>query len=180
MEKVGVDKKYLNQFIVFLILVSIVIFFLIQSEILSIVGPVVFIVVFGIFFTILWFAAGYIVFRSLLVASVGLSFIIFIGQSYCALPLEGRTANNSLMILIGVGFIYVLAQFVRSLYKELFGDKDAKEEWKHKGMIPLFKEINKGKHNWFVVITYGALVSLFVWQIYNVVNPIIYGLCVYQ
>lgn len=179
-EKFGVDRKYLKQFIVFLVIVSVAIFFLIQSGILSKVGPIVFIVIFGVFFIILWFVAGYTVFRALLVASVGLGFIIFIGQSYCELSASERTANNSLMILIGFGFIYVATQFIRSLYKELFGDKGAKEEWRQKGMIPLFKEINGGSHHWLVLIVYGGLVCLFVWQVYNVVNPIIRGLCVYH
>ncbi len=180
LERLGVDRKHLKQYVVFLIVVSIVTFSLIYSGVFSTVGPIIFIVIFGIFFTILWFIAGYNVFRSLLVASIGLSFIIFIGQSYCSLPVVQRTANDSLMTLVGFGFIYVVAQFIWSLYKELFGDKHAREEWRQKGIVPLFKEINGGKHNWLVLVIYGGLVILFVWQVYNVINPIIRGLCVYQ
>lgn len=179
-EKIGIEKKNQKTFLFFLTAVALATFFLINTQFLSAVTPVMFVVVFGIFFSALWFVAGYSVFRSLLVASVGLSFILFIGQSYCALPEVDRVANDSLMTLVGFGFIYIGVQFVRSLYKELFGDKQAKEEWRQKGMIPLFKEMNGNKHSWLVLFTYGALISLFIWQIYSVINPIINGLCVYK
>ena len=84
------------------------------------------------------------------------------------------------MILVGFGFIYVVTQFIRSLFRELFGDKRIEDGWKRKGMIGIFKEINHGKHSWMVLVIYGLLVSLFVWQIYNVINPIIHNLCVYR
>lgn len=179
-EKIGIEKKNQKTFLIFLVAVTLATFFLVNTQFLSAVTPVMFVVVFGIFFSILWFTAGYTIFRSLLVASVGLSFILFIGQSYCALPEIDRVANGSLMTLVGFGFIYVGVQFIRSLYKELFGDKQSKEEWRQKGMIPLFKEINNNKHSWVVLLTYGALVSLFIWQIYSVIKPIIDGLCVYK
>jgi len=44
----------------------------------------------------------------------------------------------------------------------------------------LFKEANSNKHSWFILLIYGLWVSLFVWQIYSVINPIIHGLCVYK
>lgn len=179
-EKLGIERRNQKTFLVFLLTVGVAIFFLINTPLLSAITPVVFVVVFGIFFSILWFVAGYTVFRSLLVASVGLSFILFIGQSYCALPEANQVANSSLMTLVGFGFIYIGAQFVRSLYKELFGDKQSKEEWRQKGMISLFKEINGNRHSWLVLVTYGLLLSLFVWQIYSVIKPIIDGLCVYK
>jgi hypothetical protein len=179
-EKTGIERKNQKTFLLFLVAVALATFFLINTQFLSAVTPVMFVVVFGIFFSALWFVAGYSVFRSLLVASVGLSFILFIGQSYCALPEVDRVANDSLMTLVGFGFIYIGVQFVQSLYKELFGDKQAKEEWRQKGMIPLFKEMNGNKHSWLVLLTYGALISLFIWQIYSVIKPIIDGLCIYQ
>lgn len=179
LEKMDIERKNLRTFLIFLLAVVIATFLLVSTQFLSAVTPILFVVVFGTLFSVLWFVAGYAVFRSLLVASVGLSFIIFIGQSYCA-PEVAKVANDSVMTLIGFGFLYVVTQFVRSLYKELFGDKQAKEEWRQKGMIPLFKEINGGKHSWLVLVTYGALVSLFVWQVYSVIKPIIDGLCVYR
>lgn len=180
LEKMGVQRKDLRLFAVFMIGVMLVSWFLINSPLFASISSVVLIGLFAILFTVLWFVAGYAVFRSLLGASVGLSLIIFIGQSYCMLPEEHRTANDSLMALIGFGFIYVTAQFVLSLYRELFGDKRANEEWRQKGMVRIFKEINDNEHSWFVLITYGLLICLFVWQIYSVVKPIIDGLCVYN
>lgn len=179
LEKLGIERKNLKQFSIFVVGVSIASAILVNTAFFASVGPTLLIIVFGAFFSLLWFVAGYAVFRSLLVASVGLSFIIFIGQSYCALPVSEQVANSSLMTLIGFGFIYVVAQFARSLYRELFGDKQAKEEWRQKGMINVFKEKNQNKHSWLILLVYGSLVSLFVWQIYSVIKPIIDGLCVY-
>ncbi len=179
LDKLGVQRKDLKSFLIFLGGVSLTSWFLIHSSYFATVGPVVLIIVYGVFFSILWFVAGYVVFRSLLAASVGLSLIIFIGQAYCSLPKEHQTADASLMTLVGFGLIYVVSQFGYSLFRELFGDKRAKEEWRQKGMVGVFKEINGNKHSWLVIVTYGLLVSLFVWQIYAVIKPIIDGLCVY-
>jgi len=180
LEKFGIEKKNLKQFLIFVVGIFIALIILINTHFFSTIGPIILVVLFGIFFTFLWFVAGYAVFRSLLVASVGLSFIIFIGQSYCALPINDQVADSSLMTLIGFGFIYVITQFGRSLYKELFGDRQAKEEWRQKGIVKLFKEANHNKHSWFILLIYGLWISLFVWQIYSVINPVIHGLCVYK
>lgn len=180
LERSGLERKNIKPFLIFLIGVVVVSIILITTPFFTTIGPVVLVVVFSVFLLILWAVAGYTVFRSLLATSVGLSLIIFIGQSYCALPVSEQVSNTSLMTLMGFGFIYVMAQFGRSLYKELFGDKEAREEWRKKGLIAIFKEINKNKHSWLILITYGLLVSLFVWQIYSVINPIIHGLCVYK
>jgi len=177
--KFGIEENDIKPFLFFVAGVAITSVIFITAPFFSTVGPVILIVIFGIFFSILWFVAGYVVFRSLLAASVGLSLIIFIGQSYCALPAAKQVANSSLQALIGFGFIFVVAQFGRSLYRELFGDMYAKEKWKQKGIVGVFKEANQNKHSWFVLVTYGLLVSLFIWQIYSVINPIVGGLCVY-
>jgi len=179
LDKLGVQKKDFKPFFVFVVGVAVLSTVLITTPFFATIGPVVLIIVFGIFFSVLWFVAGYVVFRSLLSASVGLSLIIFIGQSYCALPASEQVANTSLMTLIGFGFIYVIAQFGYSLFRELFGDKRAKEEWRQKGIVGVFKEINQNKHSWLVLVTYAPLVSLFIWQIFSVIKPIIDGLCIY-
>jgi len=180
LERVGVERRDLTAFSVFVLGVIIVSAIFVATPFFATIGPIVLTIIFGIVFTLLWFMAGYVVFRSFLVASVGLSFIIFIGQSYCAIPLDRHVADSSLMALIGFGFIYVAAQFGRSLYRELFGDKQAKEEWRKKGMTGLFKDANRNEHSWLILVIYGLLISLFVWQIYSVIKPIIDNLCIYQ
>ncbi|HEU0080611.1 MAG TPA: hypothetical protein VFQ72_01110 [Candidatus Paceibacterota bacterium] len=179
LQKIGIERGNLKPFSLFVLGIILVTTAFTVTPFFATIGPAILIIVFGVFFSILWFVAGYAVFRSLLVASVGLSFIIFIGQSYCDLPIDERVADSALMTLIGFGFIYVTAQFGKSLYKELFGDKDAKEDWKQKGMIGVLKEINQNKHSWLALITYGLLISLFIWQVNSVIRPIINGLCVY-
>jgi hypothetical protein len=179
-ERIGVDKKNIKPFLIFLVGIIVVSIFLVNTSFLSTVGPVMFTLVFGFFVLALSVMAGYAVFRSLLTASIGLSLIIFIGDEYCHLPVGQQVANNSLMTLIGIGFAYVVVQFIYSLFKEFFGDKEAKDEWRRKGIIAVFKEMNGNKHSWLVLVIYGLLIALFVSQIYNVINPIIHGLCVYK
>ncbi|MEN9342141.1 MAG: hypothetical protein RIQ54_397 [Candidatus Parcubacteria bacterium] len=180
LERVGVERRDLQVFFIFVLIVIIFLAIFVATPFFATIGPIVLTIIFGIVFTLLWFMAGYVVFRSLLVASVGLSFIIFIGQSYCALPLDRHVADSSLMTLIGFGFTYVATQFCWSLYRELFGDKQAKEEWRQKGMTGIFKDANRNEHSWLFLVVYGLLISLFVWQIYSVIKPIIDGLCIYQ
>ena len=175
----GMTRVDAKKFLLLVLGVGIASVLLIKIPFFSTVAPIFIIAVFGLFLLILWGVAGFVVFRSLLVASVGLSLIIFIGQSYCA-PGVARVADDSLKILIGFGFIYTIAQFCRNLYRELFGDKKADEDWKRKGTIAVFKEMNEGKHSWLILVTYGLLVSMFVWQIYRVIVPIVDSLCVYK
>jgi hypothetical protein len=180
MERMGVEKKNIKPFLIVLAVFIVASIFLINTSFLSTVGPLMFTIVLGFFVLALSVMAGYAVFRSLLVASVGLSLIIFIGDEYCHLPVGQQVANNSLMTLIGIGFAYVTVQFLYSLFKELFGDKEAMSEWKVKGVIAVFKEMSGNKHSWLVLVIYGLLIALFVSHIYNVINPIIHGLCVYK
>jgi len=175
----GVNNTDLKKFFGFIAGVVVFSVILIFTPFFSTIGPVVIMIIFGIFFIIMWFMAGFVVFRSLLVASVGLSLIIFIGQAYCA-PDVAHIANDSLKTLIGFGFIYVITQFFMNLYRELFGDKNSDSESKRKGTIIILKEINQGKHSWFILIIFILLISLFVWQIYRVITPIIQGLCIYK
>ncbi|MFA6158351.1 MAG: hypothetical protein WC763_01870 [Candidatus Paceibacterota bacterium] len=179
-EKIRANKKNLKTFSVFVLCVAAVSTFMIATPFFTAIGPTVFLIVFGTFFSILWFMAGYAVFRSLLAASVGLSLIIYIGQSYCDLPEAARTVNDSVTTLIGIGWLYVIAQFGRSMFRELFGDEHAKEEWRRKGIVNVFKEANQGRHSWLALVTYGLGASLIIWQVYSVINPIIDGLCVYN
>lgn len=172
----GMDRVYIKKFLI--VSVGVITAAVIFSRIPSLTY-IVAIILFGILFTVLWFFAGYAVFRSLLVASVSLSFIIFIGQSYCSNEVV-HTANDSVMAVIGFGFIYTIAQFFRNLYKELFGDTEAKEKWRQKGIIPTMKDINNGKHSKLALSLYVLLVGLFISQIYQAVNPIIKGLCIYR
>jgi 4-hydroxybenzoate polyprenyltransferase len=172
----GIKKADIKKFL--LVALFVLAFIIVFNQFPSLSG-IVAITLFGILFMVLWFLAGYTVFRSLLVASVSLSFIIFIGQSYCSTDVVHST-NDSVKALIGFGFIYTLAQFLKNLYKELFGDAEAKEKWRQKGIISIMKEINEGKHSWLVLTVYILLIALFMSQIYQVVNPIIKGLCVYK
>ena len=127
-----------------------------------------------------WLMAGLAVFRALFVVGAGLSLVIFIGQSFCDVPVKFHTADSSLMNIIGFGLLYVGGLFIVSLYKELYGDKEAKSDSRQKGMIKLFKDMNGGKNPWLILVLYALFLGLFLWQLYQVINPIIDNLCVYS
>lgn len=180
LKRINLDKKNIKPFLIFLVVAIVLFVLFVATPFLSTIGPILFTIIFGFFLLFISVIAGYAVFRSLLAASIGLSLIIFIGQSYCSLPINEQVANTSLVTLISIGFIYVSVQFIYSLYKELFGDKEAKEEWRRNGIITLFKEANSNKHSWFALFIYALFIALFISQIYSVINPIIHGLCVYK
>ncbi len=67
--------------------------------------------------------AGFVVIKSLLHVAAGLSLLIFLAQSYCAVPsytLRGDTALKGLLI---VGLAYIAVDFVKILYKSLREDQ---------------------------------------------------------
>lgn len=132
----------------------------------------------SVIFVILWILAGILVFRSLITASVGLSFIIFLGQSYCSSSVL-KTANDSLKVLISFGLAYVSVQFLFNLYKDLLGDKKSPEEWRQSGVLNLMMEPELKASSWIFVSSYLILLALFISQVYSVVSPIIKALCIY-
>ena len=164
-----IKKENLIPFIVFLLImlavfVSVKVFGLEFAK----VAPIPVIILFSILCMIIWGLAGLAVFRSLFVVSASLSLIIFLAQSYCQSPAYLHTADNSLKSLLGFGILYVGFIFFRSLYKEL------------KESLNKFKDANSGKRSWFVVVLFALFVALFLVQLYQVINPILMGLCVYQ
>jgi len=169
------NLKKFSFFIVGVVIISLILIF---NPLFSKLGPIIIAIFFIFSISLIWIMAGYVVFKSLLTASIGLTFIIFIGQSYCA-PNVVHSANDSLKIIIGFGFLYVVINFLQNLYKELFGDKNLKEELKNMGIIAILKKANKNKHSWSTLIIYALFISLFIWQIYRVINPIFNSLCIY-
>jgi len=123
-----------------------------------------------ILFSALALMAGFAVIQALFLVAAELSLLIFLAQSFCAVPASARAAANdeALKILLAVGLIYILVSFSRSLY-ELLKDRYKKIE-------------NRG---WSVrtilfLVAFVAFTLIFVWEIYLVVWPIVAGLCVYR
>ena len=130
------------------------------------VGLWLFVISFSLLCLITWSMAGIAVLRSLFVVGASLSLMIFLAQTYCDLPEELQTARGALASLFSFGLLYVGFQFIQSIREEL-----------KKGM-KTFDEIYKGKKPWVMVILFAFFVGLFLWQLYQVVAPIVSNLCI--
>jgi len=167
-KRLGIKKEKQIPFLFFLGIIALV---FIGAKVfdfnLNGVALVFFLIVFSILCLIAWFMAGVAVFRSVAVASVVVSVIIFLAQSYCELPLSSHTADDALKGLFGFGLLYAGFLFIKSLHKELTGG------------LKTFEKIYAGKKPWILVVLFAAFIGLFVWQLYQVITPIIYNLCIY-
>lgn len=120
--------------------------------------------------TFVMFLAGSIVIKSLFKVSVGLSLLIYLAQSYCA-PEVARTTpgDAALKALIILGLSFVMYDFLTKIYKK-FNEHSQK-----------FKE--NGNWDWRGRTMIGLLLFFtgsLVLMVYQVLGPIILGLCVYK
>lgn len=118
--------------------------------------------------TVAWALAGHAVMKSLFLVGASLSLIIFLAQSYCDVPHLTQSSSDALKTLIAFGFIYICVSFLRALYKEVA------ERTK------TLKQIGNGKNLWIFLIPFALFVGLFVWQIVQVLMPILQNLCIYK
>jgi len=120
-----------------------------------------------IMLSIVMVMAGFTVLKCLFIVAAELSLLIFLGQSYCAVPTRTPAGNSALGGLIIVGLLYIAVEFFRSLYNAL------KEQYKKIGNEQV-------KENKFGIAVYLLFTVVFVTQIYQVVTPIIQNLCIYR
>ncbi len=154
--------------ILFLLIFAVPWFFGISNE--TVLGILFLILVF-----ITWFMAGFTVFKSLFTIGAGFSLIIFIAKSYCDLPEILHISDNSLKGLLSFGFVYIVILFSRALTVEIWGDKK-----ENKGMFKMIEEIYRGEKPFTIVSLYLSFIVLFLIQLFQVIVPIILGLCVYK
>jgi hypothetical protein len=121
-----------------------------------------------IIFTIVWYFAAHAVLKSLFGVSAGLSLVIYLAQSYCAVPAAMRTADNALKSLVVFGMIFIGIEFCTSLYKEGMARSNQ------------FMEVNDHKWPWLILILFAIFTGIFVWQVVQVIVPIVNDLCVYK
>lgn len=126
-----------------------------------------------------WSLAALAVFRSLMVVGAGLSLILFIAQSYCGLDIADRVADDSLRSLIGISILFIGVIFVTRLYRELFGDPNARREFDKLGALKVFRDANKGKDSILFLVLYASFMGLILGQLFQVLYPIFNNLCVY-
>jgi hypothetical protein len=127
-----------------------------------------------------WSLAALAVFRSLMVIGAGLSLILFIAQSYCGLDIADRVADDSLRSLIGISILFISVIFITRLYRELFGDPNARREFDKLGALKVFRDANKGKDSLLFLVLYASFMGLIVGQLFQVLYPIFNNLCIYQ
>lgn len=183
------DKKGMNgeNAVIFLLYIGVVILVFALSLIFKfdpmavLTGIWFWFAVFGLSAVVIyaWAKAGIVVFRSLAVVGAELSVLALLSQSYCDVQEKMRIADNALMSIIGFGLLYIGFSFLKSLYQELFGDKDSGNEQKKKGAIALMKENGGGKILTFTLGLYAIFVATFLVQLYEVINVIFANSCVY-
>jgi hypothetical protein len=175
------ERDKMIKYLIFLVSTLIVGFFLKLLKIdFSSLASILFAISFSILFLIIWTKVGISIFKSLFIVGASFSLIIFIAQEYCKVPIEARINDQSLIIFLNFGLLYIGATFIRSLYKELFGDKDSKNELTHKGAFKIFREINDGKDSWIILIIFSIVFGTFLSQLFQVLYPIINNICVYK
>jgi hypothetical protein len=112
--------------------------------------------------------AGFAVLKSLFEVSAGLSLLILLAQTYCTSSIQQADSSNALKSLFTFGLIYSVFLFFGHLRKELKENykKVEKEKWRKEKII--------------TVTLFLIFIGLFLWEIYLVMKPIIFSLCVYK
>jgi hypothetical protein len=168
-----VTRKNIVPFVIFLVIVLIT---FIGTGLSSAIAPATFTLVFSVLCMFVWFLAGIAVFRALMVAGISFSIVVFLAQTYCGLPVISQTADESLKILVAFGLIYSFFLFIHTLYKELKGDSKFGE----RGGLKLLEDIYDGKQPWLILVLYAVFIGLFLFQLYQVFEPIVLNFCIYQ
>jgi len=115
-----------------------------------------------------WTFAAHAVIRSLFAVSVELSLIIFLSQAYCATPSTSHTADDALMTLVGVGMTYIGLKFFWTIMSEVTArSKALKKDGSH--IWP-----------WLLLPLFAIFTGLFIWQVVQVLTPVIQDICVYK
>ncbi|MEI6650356.1 MAG: hypothetical protein WCL23_02880 [Candidatus Moraniibacteriota bacterium] len=178
--KLKFSKEKLTYLLVFLV-VFILTFF--GNTLLPYINTVT-IWLLGVLFVLIslfaWFLAGSVLMKSLVVVGGEIAVLSFLATSYCAVSGQYRDADDALKNILGFGALYVIGKFFASLYKELVGDKDAKDISKKNGIITILKDKDSKTMTIFMLSIYAAFLGLFLWQLYRVIHSIYVGLCIFR
>ena len=166
---VNFTKKYAITFVLFLVLVSLV--FIGATYFKDYLAPVGYTILFielVILAIVAWSLAGHAVMKSLFLVGASLSLIIFLAQSYCEAPNLTQSGNDALKTLITLGFFYITFDFLKSLYQEIITRSKT------------LKHTNDENGPWLFLVPFAFFVGVFVWQIVQVLMPILQNLCIYK
>lgn len=180
LNRIKTDRKFAVMFVLYIFTVIITSFaFAYWEKQVSTIFLVFSLIGLALITLFTWSLAALAVFRSLMVIGAGLSLILFIAQSYCALDVSKRLADDSLQSLIGISLVFIGVTFTVRLYRELFGDSTAKREFDKLGALKVFRDANKGKDSLLFLVLYASFMGLILGQLFEVLYPIFNNLCVY-
>lgn len=162
-------RRDITTFIIFLSLVALVFIGITYfKDYVAPIGYTILSIELIILVMVAWTFAGHAVMKSLFLVGASLSLIIFLAQSYCEAPNLTQSGNDSLKILLVFGLFYITFDFLRSLYKEIVLRSKT------------LQHANHGKRPWIFLIPFAFFLGLFLVQLYQVISPILKGLCIYQ
>jgi hypothetical protein len=163
------NREKLIQFSVFLVL-SVLVFvgMTFFKDTFQAIGSTVLLIELIVLTLVAWAFAGHVVIKSLFLVGASLSLIIFLAQSYCDVSNLTQSSNDAFKSLLGFSIIYLGFDFIRSLYKEVMSHRKR------------MKEVNNGKNPWFFLVPFALFIGVFLWQLYQVMFPILNSLCIYQ
>lgn len=122
--------------------------------------------VWTVLLTVILMYASYVVLKAFFLLSAELSLLIFLAQEYCNTGVH--TGDAALRALVLLAVLYILFEFFRSLGKAL---REEREKISNK---------KTPKIGWVVIGLFLLSVIGLLWIIYQVVSPIILGLCAFQ
>lgn len=125
-------------------------------------------VMLGLLLSFFMIVAGFAVLKSLFFVAAELSLLIFLAQSYCAVPSRLAAGDEALKSLLAIGILYIAVSFCRSLYEAIKNN---------------YKKVENERWSWEKIMgvsLYLIFTLLFIWQVYRVVSPIVLNLCVYK
>ena len=162
------NKTNLISFFLLLIIVVILLIFFGKNATFKI-GISFNLIMIGIVLLLSFIFIGKAFMGALVKISAGLSLLIFLGQSYCSIPIKTEAGNSSLKLILLVGLIYLIFDFL-SVFIDGTGE-----------FLETFKPIKKDLF-WkiaFIIVFYVSVVGIFIFALYQVVNPIILNLCIF-
>ncbi|MFA6430454.1 MAG: hypothetical protein WC229_00990 [Candidatus Paceibacterota bacterium] len=168
-KEIDITKRQLVAFVVlvFIILVPVGLSILFKFSLAS-ASPILIITLLSILFLFTWVFAGMIILEALFLVGGELTLMIFLAQSYCEVKNRTQVSDNALMTLFGFSLFYLGISFLKSLYRGFIKS------------LKTFEDKKTGKTPWLVIVMFGLSIGIFIWQLYEVINPIINDLCVYN
>lgn len=119
---------------------------------------------------IMWimFKAGFTVMRTLFLVNAEIALLIFLAQAYCGVVSTKMPSDDALKLIMVIGVAYISYEFFKRLLAAL---------------TSRFENVPRKLYTWekvCIIGIFGFFTLVFIWALYQVVNPIISNLCIYK